>query len=120
MTVMAYDESEAESETSETSWQEKLSTLVELGDKPAPYLMFFTAEINGTLTNKLVYVRCVVDAVEIGRVVLKPNDSAEWSVFSGFKGQVVSGDKTVRIQFRAASGGQTVKIRRARIIVIKH
>ena len=120
MTVMAYEENEDESETFDVLWQDKLSILVELGETPAPYLMFFTAEISGTATNKLIYARCMVDAVEIGKVIIKPNSSGEWTVFSGFKGKVISGDKTVTIQFRAESASQTMKIRRARIIVIKH
>ncbi|GAF83327.1 unnamed protein product, partial [marine sediment metagenome] len=112
MSVMFYEQSEAESQTTEPTWQDKL-VIIKTIDHEASYLIWYHAELAGELTNKAIGARVTLDGDEIGRVAYIPSADTDWHLLSGYKGKnIAAGEHTLKIQFAVEHSSQTATIRR--------
>lgn len=107
-------ESDAESNTSSSTFQDKL-TLVTATVPAGDYHIGFYAEIANSSAEDTTEVRCTVDAVEVAQMENETKDNDNFVSFGGFKiSTLTNAAHTLKIQFRRGTSG-TAAIRRARI-----
>jgi hypothetical protein len=111
-----YQESEGESSTTSTSWQDKISyTTPTLS--AGPYEFWFQSEIekSGGAVQK---VRMIIDDVEYCYNSAEA-DFNDWKLAKGFKRiTLTAGTHTIKVQFASGTSGRAILIRRARIRVL--
>jgi hypothetical protein len=121
MTVILYQNQEAETQNATVDWAEKVSASGPLPDGEAHYMIWASAEYTGSATNKNAEVRVLLDGAEVALEQLTPPVTNQIRVFNSF-GLVVlnGGTHSIALEFRAGSIPNTVRCRRARILVMKH
>ena len=116
-----YAESTGQSDTTETSWQEKLAyTVVEAGD----YLVQWTYEL--TANGATFHCRAQVEHESIGITELaciqfEPEDinPAFWLGGAGFRKLTLAVDDIIRINWCSETAAGTSSIRNAAIFLLK-
>ena len=113
-----YSEAESEQTTNETTWQDALSKTANI--EAGTYIVEAVAELSGSVTNKEVAARLVIDGVEINKVQRKPATTSEIIQFHSVRQRALSeGQHTLKIQFVSEAASQTAKIKRVRFKVEK-
>jgi hypothetical protein len=117
MTIMFYETSEGvQSETTQI-WVEiasKTGTLRVTGN----FLQLY-AEYGGSNANKDVGIRCLVNGVEKGFDYHTPTIAGQYKAFAvfGIITPSVAEEYTISLEVRALDTGQTVNVRRIRLMV---
>jgi len=114
-----YIESEGQSSTSSTSWQDK-ATLTFSPSESGNYLIIATAELKENSGSYDLEVRMTIDSVTKAEADWEPDESNKWEPF--FSHKIVNLDTsqhTIKIQYSIENDDKTAYIRRARIIAIK-
>ena len=115
-----YTEDETESTTTDSvNWQQKLR-LSYIAEKTGNYMIYWTAEIANTSTNKGTQVRLEEDDTTELNMTTAFSPSADYFTISGFKRVTISDTNphTFDLDFKVDTTG-TAKIRRARIHIAK-
>ena len=113
-----YAESNGNSTTTATSWQQKVELNWTALD--AEYLVEWAAEVRVQNTNRRIGVRCRADdSTLINSIFVNPSrQSGDWGPVSGFaKLSLTPGAHKIDIDFRSSNAGAAVRIRNARIKV---
>ena len=113
-----YAESPGSSETSSTSWQEKLSyEVVEAGD----YLVQWTFEMRGSSTSYHCRSQVVHNSTELANVQWEPEDNnpAYWLGGAGFRKLTLDPGDTIAINWCSENAGGTAAIRYAALFLLK-
>lgn len=119
MTVVLFLNSEEEEQTSENTWQDKGVVSGELieGD----YFIHIYCEVTGTQTNRGIGVRVLLDDVEHAFDSKRPVVANAYQACSLMgSGFLTEGIHELKLQYVAESPPQVAKIRRARVLIIKH
>ena len=120
MTVMFYAANEGEATThSSTSWVEvaSVSGVASEGE----YKVFVNCEYAGELVGVTVGIRVLIDGVEMAFDHYNPALANQYKTFCSFIMAVFSaGSHTVSLEARCLNSGQSVKVRRKRLLVEKH
>jgi hypothetical protein len=122
MTVMFYDSAEAEQSTSSQTWTQVASKTGNL--LPTRNFLHLYAEYGGSATNRIVGIRVLVDGQERGIDSHTPELSA---VTGGWKAYpyldqiqpLTEGQHTISLEVRTVGTGQTVFVRRIRLMVFQ-
>ena len=112
-----YSESEGESNTSSTSWQDKLTHTVQTsGD----YLVQWNFELGGATTTYHCRSQVLHNSTELANIQFEPEDVSPsyWLGGSGFRKLSLSEGDTIKIQFCCESTSGTTYIRYARIFLL--
>lgn len=117
---LEYKESDAESETTATSYEEKVN-LTTSSLLSGDYMIRYCAEATITSGFKTVDVRVDLDdAEELAELKFDSQDDVEYMPLSGFKKKTLSsGVHTIDIDFRSGGTPENAKIRRARVSIEK-
>lgn len=114
-----YAETEAESSTRSTSYQDKV-VLNFTPTAAGPYLIVGTAELKGSSTSYSVLMRVTVDGVSCAETIAEPEESGIW--FQHFAVHEIvnltANSHTIKIQYRSESSLCYAYARRARILAI--
>ena len=120
MTVILFENEESESENQSTDWQTKISKSGDI-DNDGEFIIWTSAEITGINTNRIVQARVLIDGIERTFDIFKPVISGLYRSFSSMGLIHLSmGNHSVEIQFACYTTPQIAKMRRARILVMKH
>jgi len=117
MTIMFYKSAEAVRSETVTEWTEiasKIGTLRATGN----FLQLY-AEYGGSELSTPVGIRCLVNGVERGFDYHTPTLAGQYKAFCVF-GVIepeVAGEYTISLEVRALATGQTVNVRRIRLMV---
>lgn len=120
MTVIFYGSDESEEAVSSTSWIQVASVSGEV-DTNSEHMLWVNCEYAGMNVGEVVGVRVLIDGVERGVDHFNPVLSGQFRTFSPF-GMIVfsEGIHTVSLEARCLDISQTVKVRRKRLLVMKH
>lgn len=112
-----YEESDGTSSTTSTSFQQKFRLTI-LGMAAGDYLVWYSAEIN-TVNGGVVHTKIEIDDTTIvGTPEYSGSNPIEFNGVSGFKKVTLSAaDHDFDFDFKTKNGGETSKIRNARILV---
>ena len=119
MTIMFYETSEGVQSKTTQSWEQvasKTGTLRAVGNFLSLY-----AEYGGVNANKDVGIRVLVDGVEKGFDYHTPSIAGQYKAFSCF-GVIepsVEAEHTISLEVIALDTGQTINVRRIRLMVVQ-
>lgn len=119
MSVMLYDSSEdVQSYTTEV-WTQVFAKTGNL--RPIGNFIIASAEYGGTVTNRNVGIRVLVDGVERAFDYHLPGLASQYKKFCdfGILTPALEGEHTLSIEVRALGTGQTVLVRRIRLMVFQ-
>lgn len=120
MTVKSYKSSESQQDFQYTTWQdvENISADVE---EQADFMFWINAEYAGELVGEVVGLRITLDGSEVATDHFEPVIANQYRNFSpmGLKNLTI-GSHSLVLQARCMNPSQTVKVRRIRLLVIKH
>ena len=115
-----YASSEPEQEVSSTSWTQVASvskTLETLGE----HMLWVNCEYAGVNVGEVVGVRVLIDGAEVSFDHFEPRLANQFRTFSPFgMKHFAEGLHTVSLEVRCLTPTQTVKVRRVRLLVMKH
>uniref|UniRef100_A0A6M3IHY4 Uncharacterized protein n=1 Tax=viral metagenome TaxID=1070528 RepID=A0A6M3IHY4_9ZZZZ len=119
--VSYYAESPGDDSSNSTSWQTKLSLLVE---EAGDYLVQWTYELRGSSTTyhrRSRVVHASFGETELANAQMEPRDNApvEWMACSGFRKVTLAVNDTIRIDYCSENATGTAYIRYAAICIIK-
>lgn len=119
MTVMAYNALEGGQSFSTEVWTQAFSLVGNL--RPVANFIQVSAEYGGTVTNKNVGIRVLIDGVERSFDYHTPDLANQYKKFCDFG--ILTPDleatKTLTVEVRALGVGQTVLVRRIRAMVMQ-
>jgi hypothetical protein len=113
-----YAESPGSSETSSTSWQEKLSyEVVEAGD----YLVQWTFELSASATTAHCRGQVLHNSTELANPQYEPEDISPdcWISCAGFRKLTLAQDDVIAINYCSETSALTTGIRYAAISLLK-
>lgn len=111
-----YEESDGESTTTSTSYQNKMQ-LDAAVPEDAKFLLEWNAEITVSSSSGRVYFRVRLDDTDtLAELEYEPESSNQWeSVGGGFiVKDLLAGSRQLDLDYKSSSGSYTAKIRRAR------
>ena len=113
-----HTESDAESPTTSTSWQTKLTHMVLVA---GTYLVQWAYELSGSSVAYHTRSQVLYNAVEIGNVQFEPEDISpdEWAGIAGMKLITLTAGNTIKINWCSENTGGTATIRRAKVFLLK-
>jgi len=123
MTLMFYESIEGEQSNLGATWFQAASKTGDLF--PIPHLIWIYAEYGGTLINRSVQIRVLVDGEERGSSYHTPevaNEYKGYTVFGLFTPTGVEDVKephTISLEVRGGHPTQTVKVRRIRLAIMQ-
>ena len=117
--MVFYNSLEPEASTVGVAWVERASKTGTLRDRP--HWLWIYAEYSGTLTNRGVAVKVLVNGSEVAIDQHVPDESKGYRSFSTLVeiNPPTSGSYTVSIEYRALHSSQTAWIRRVRLMVMQ-
>lgn len=113
-----YAESEGQSDTNLTAWQNKLTyTIQEDGE----FLVWWTFELVGTSTSYHALSQVLHNVTEIAGLSFEPEDisPAPWTSGAGFRKLTAAAGDTIKIDWRSENAAGTASIRRAAIFLLR-
>ena len=120
MTLIFYDSVEqVQSHTGDANWLQVASKTGHLNARE--HMLWVYAEYGGTVTNRTVHVRVLLDGVEKSSDYHLPETANEYKAFStfGLFSPAVEGDHTISLEIRGGHASQTVGVRRVRLAVMQ-
>jgi hypothetical protein len=119
MSVMFYESNEAVQSETVQVWTEVASKAGDL--RVTGNFLQLYAEYGGSNANKDVGIRCLVNGVEKGFDYHTPSIAGQYKAFSvfGIIEPVAEAEYTISLEVRALDTGQTVNIRRIRLMVMQ-
>jgi hypothetical protein len=123
MTVMLYKNEEPESQNLTTDWATKLTASGSLGDaaNEAEYMIWVSAEYTGSAIDKAAEIKVLLDGNEVAFEAYTPPVANQVRVFNSMgMAHLHGGIHELIMQVRAAAIPNTVRCRRARLLLIKH
>lgn len=119
MTVMAYNALEGDQSFTTEVWTQVFSMVGNL--RPVGNFIQVSAEYGGTVTNRNVGIRVLIDGVERSFDYHLPGLANQYKKFTdfGILTPVSEGEHTLSIEVRALGTGQTVLVRRIRAMVFQ-
>lgn len=124
MTVISYHSEEGESEVQGDEWEDVAKVFVDVAESGSgEYIIWASCEYAGVSLNKIVAVRILIDDVEVAIDHFKSVLANQFRTFStmGLKHwEKVEGFHWLKLQAKCADPTQTVKVRRKRLLVMKH
>ena len=119
MTIMFYETSEGVQSKTTQSWEQVASKTGNLR-ATANFLNLY-AEYGGTSTNKDIGIRVLVNGVEQGFDYHTPSIAGQYRAFSvfGVIEPTVESEYTISIEVIALATGQTINVRRIRLMVVQ-
>lgn len=122
LTVILYNSDETESTTTSTIWQDKLiiNGVIDSGSQ-GEHIIWAQCELTGSQKDKKIACRILLNGNERGFSYHKPDESNIYKTinFFGLR-NLGSGIHQLKFQYVVSDTPQTAKIRRARILVMKH
>ena len=119
MTVMFYDSSEGDQSHTVTVWTQVASKTGTL--RQTTNFLQLSAEYGGTSANKDVGIRVLVNGVEKSFDYHTPTIAGQYTKFTDF-GIIeppAAAEYTISLEVRALGTGQTVLVRRIRLMVVQ-
>jgi hypothetical protein len=119
MTVMFHDSAEENQSFTTQAWTQVVSKSGNLNGV-ANYINFY-AEYGGSVVNREVGIRVLVDGVERAFDYHTPTLANQYKAFCTFGVLVLTepGSHTISVEVRALSAGQTVLVRRIRLMLFQ-
>lgn len=120
MTVVIYGSSEPQQDIPSTNWTEVASINKTL-EGEGEYMIWANSEYAGENVGEVIGARVLLDGAEVAIDHFSPVLSDQFKTFSPF-GMVTltAGPHTVSLEVRCVDVSQTVKVRRIRLLVMKH
>ena len=120
MTLIFYDSAEqVQSHTGDTNWLQVASKTGALNTRE--HILWVYAEYGGTVTNRTVHMRVLLDGVERGYDYHTPETANDYRAFSvfGLLAPPIEGDHTISVEIRGGHASQTVGVRRIRLSIMQ-
>jgi len=120
VTVISYRSDEPEEVISSTSWTDVESVTADI-DADGEHIFWANCEYAGQNIDEIVGVRILLDGVEVAFDHFKPVLANQFRTFSpmGLK-NLGLGSHNLVLQARCLDVSQTVKLRRKRLLLMKH
>lgn len=123
MTVIIYRSEEDESQIQNDEWQDVAKVTIDIaaGTGSGRYIIWANCEYAGKNLDEIVGVRLLLDGTEVAFDHFKPVLANQFRAFSsmGLK-NLTDGFYYLTLQARCLDPTQTVKVRRKRLLVMKH
>ncbi len=126
MTVISYHSEEGESQVQSDEWQNIAQVTIDIANAgPGDYIIWASCEYAGEYVveggNGIVGIRLLLDSTEVNIDHLKPVLPNQFKTFScmGLK-NLTDGFYYLTLQAVCLNLTQTVKVRRKRLLVMKH
>ena len=120
MTVIMYAANESEQEVSSVNWTPVASVSKTL-ETPGEHMIWVNAEYAGVNVDEVVGVRVLIDGDEASFDHFEPRLANQFRTFSPFGMKNFNvGTHEVSLEARCLDATQTVKVRRVRLLVMKH
>lgn len=120
MTVVMYGSVEAEREITSIDWTSIASISKMLGTE-GEHMLWANCEYAGVNVGEIVGVRVLIDGIEVAFDHFEPRLANQFRTFSPFgMKHLDEGAHTVFLEVRCLDVAQTVKVRRVRLLVMKH
>ncbi len=122
MTVISYHSEESESQVQSDEWQDVAQVAIDVANAgPGDYIIQANCEYAGETVGEIVGIRLLLDSTEVNIDHFKPVLPNQFKTFSsmGLK-NLTDGFYYLTLQAVCLNPTQTVKVRRKRLLVMKH
>lgn len=122
MTVIRYHSEEGESEIQNIEWQDVAQVAIDIAEAGSgDCIIWASCEYAGVNVDEIVGIRLLLDSTEVAFDHFKPVLANQFRAFSsmGLK-NLTDGFYYLTLQARCLNSTQTVKVRRKRLLVMKH
>ena len=114
-----YNSSDGQSATTSTTYTDKV-ILTFTPSLSGSYLIIASAGLSGSSTAYDIRIRMTIDGTTYANPTWQPDEANMWeSFFTSKMINFTSSSHTIRVQYSSENSGQTVTIRRARIMALK-
>jgi len=103
-----------ERQTSSTDWVDLL-TLQTSNLPSGQYSLKCYTEYNNNKTTRSIYLRFIIGSNPVAEIIKEAKDDTDYSPFSSFTTETLTGANVVKIQFKVERSNTTIKARRSRI-----